>query len=192
MEKASEEERKARWRDETNQLYQAIGEFVVKFEHVTLALTLIAKAILERTGLRDEQVSSIILAGMTAEPLRSLVEALASQTGYLRSDDMEHFRSVLKRFQSLTSERNDVVHGAWLVEWFNYASHQDEFEIAKGFKLHKNKDGVATKEFRRDIADFARLTSEAEELRMMLHKLLGKFIFDKAGNQLVFKAKNLD
>lgn len=187
-----EEEKKARWREDTDQLYRAIGEFVVKFEHVTLALSLIAKAILERGGLEDEQVSNIILAGTTAEPLRSLVEALASQAAYLNSNDMEHFRSLLKRFQSLTAKRNDVVHGAWLVEWYNYASNQDDYAIATGFKLHKNKDGAATKQFSKEVADFTRLTSEAEALTTQFHKLLGKFIFDQTGNQLAFKRRDLE
>lgn len=182
----SDLDRDAAWRSQTDPIYKAIGEFVVTFELLGLAMSLCIKAILERSGLRNEHVSDILLAGITAEPLRTLLESLASETGWLRSEDKATLRDVLSRFQKLTAERNDIVHGAWLIELSNYSSHQTDFSKAMGIKFHKNKEGAANKTLERTVESLNASIAEAIALRASVHKLLGKFIFDSSGKQHAF------
>ncbi|MBI3188530.1 MAG: hypothetical protein HYZ31_11785 [Gammaproteobacteria bacterium] len=183
----NEEKRKEIWQSQTSELYRSIGEFVVKFEHVCSSLSMGIIAMLERSGLKDQTISHVLLAGLTAESTRTLFESLAAQTAWLTTDEREKLKGLLSRFQKLTSERNDIVHGNWLIEFYNYASHQQDFSTAFGLKLHKNRDGAATKSFEKTIGDFARLINEADELREAVNKLcLHYFVFDKKGNQVAF------
>ncbi len=184
-----EDPRKELWLAQTSELYRSIGEFVVKFECVCFSLMRGIMAMLERSGLRDQQISNILLAGLTAEPIRTLFESLAAQTDWLKTEERERLKTLLSRFQKLTSERNDVVHGTWLIEYGNYASHAQDFSTAFGMKLHKNKNGIATKSFKRTREDFAVLINEAEELRADVDRLCGRFIFDSNGNQVAFLEK---
>ena len=185
----SEEQRKELWQAQTSELYRSIGEFVVKFERVCYSMTMGIMAILERSGLKDQQISNVLLAGLTADPIKALFESLAAQTAWLKPDERESLKALLSRFQKLTSERNDVVHGTWLIDFHNYASHTKDFSTAFGLKLHKNKEGVATKSFEKTVEGFASLIREADELRMAVDKLCGRFIFDNKGNQVAFIAK---
>lgn len=182
-----EETRRQKWKNETDEIYRAIGEFVVKFEHVCLGMNVAIAAMLERAGLRDQRIGSVLIANLTADPLRVLFESLVAQTGWLKGKQHEELRQLLIRVQKLTAERNDIVHGAWLIDWYNYSSLQNDFSSASGFKLHKNKKGVATKSFEKTVSDFRKLTAEAESLRDALHKILGHFIFDENGNQVALK-----
>lgn len=188
----NEDPRKELWFAQTSELYRSIGEFVVKFERVCYSLTMGILAMLGRSGLKDQRLANLLLAGLTAEPTRTLFEALAAQTNWLRAGEREKLKDLLSRFQKLTSERNDVVHGAWLIDFHNYASHTQDFSKAFGMKLHKNKNGVATKSFERTSADFAVLIKEADELRIEVDQLCGRFIFDENGNQVAFLAVPLE
>jgi hypothetical protein len=185
----NEDPRKELWLAQTSELYRSIGEFVVKFERVCYSLTMGIMAMLERSGLRDQQISNVFLAGLTAEPIRTLFESLAAQTDWLKTEERGRLKTLLLRFQKLTSERNDVVHGTWLIDFYNYASHAQDFSTAFGMKLHKNKNGVATKSFERTVEDFAILINEADKLRADVDRLCGRFIFDSNGNQVAFLAK---
>jgi hypothetical protein len=86
----------------------------------------------------------------------------------------------------LTTERNDVIHGTWLIEYGNYATHQQNFSKAIGLKYHKNKDGSATKLLEKTVEDLKDLIMQADELRTGFDRLCSRFIFDRQGNQLAF------
>lgn len=182
----TEDERRELWRAQTDVLYRSIGEFVVVFELVCLSISLCVKATFERAGLRNQRIGDVLLAGMTAEPLRALLESLVAETAWLRPAEQDALKGLLTRFQKLASERNEVVHGMWLIQFENYASHQSDFKTATGLKFHKNKDGAATKLLERSVADLDALIGESRALRDAFNKLLGRFIFDSAGNPVVF------
>ncbi len=182
----NEAERFEAWKQQTEEIYRGIGEFVVKFEMVCFSISLCTQAMLERSGLRSQQISQVLLAGLTAEPLRTLFESLAAETNWLSEDERAALKSLLSRFQRLTTERNDIVHGTWLLDFGNYASHQSEFGKAIGLKYHRNKDGVATKNLAKTASELKAHIDEAIELRSRIDKLRGRFIFDKNGIQVAF------
>lgn len=181
-----DDQRRLAWQTQTEAIYRAIGEFVVKFEIACFSISLCVQAILERSGLRNQQVTSILLAGITAEPLRALIESLSAETGWLTDEEREELKKLLSRFQKLTAERNDVIHGTWLIDFGNYATHQQNFSKAIGLKYHKNKDGSATKLLEKNVEDLKDLIVQAVELRTGFDRLRGRFIFDRQGSQLTF------
>jgi hypothetical protein len=75
------------WQTQTEAIYRAIGEFIVKFEVACFSISLCVQAMLERSGLRNQQVTSILLAGITAEPLRALIESLSAETGWFTDEE---------------------------------------------------------------------------------------------------------
>ncbi len=165
----SEEQRKEQWKKDTAELYCAIGEFVVKFEHVCHAIQTAIVFLLARAGLRNQSVTQILLAGATADPLRTLFESLVSQIQTLNDNERKIMKNALNRFQKLTAKRNDIVHSTWFIDWGNESS--TDFSETTGIKYHKNKDGAVVKSFRRKADDFRELTEEAESLFKIFRRL---------------------
>jgi hypothetical protein len=95
---------------EVNELHRAIGEFVVAFEQTCHAMQTCIIGILACAGLRDQQVVQIILAGVTAEPLRAMFESLIGERVQLNEVERGIIKNSVNRFQKLTEERNDIIH----------------------------------------------------------------------------------
>ncbi len=167
----NEEQRKRRWERDTDKLYRAIGEFLVKFESVCDAIQRCIMGLLQQGGLRDQRVSQILLAGMTAEPLRTLYASLVAQTQTLTEDDRIISSNAVSRFQKLIEERNDIVHSTWFIGYGN--EDTVDFSQAHGLKFHKNKNGLAIKSFGRKAEDFQVLSEEAQSLFDIFIRLYG-------------------
>lgn len=169
------DERKRRWKQDTDELYRAIGEFVVKFEYTCHTIQTSIVFLLGRAGLTDQRIAQILLAGLTADPLRGLLQSLVAQTQSLSEKEQAILKNAFDRFQKLTERRNDVVHTTWAVGWGS--EDQADFSEAAGMKFHKNKTGAAIKVFRRNTDDFKALSSEAEALSGIFFRLNGCFTF---------------
>lgn len=155
--------------EQTEDLYAASGRFAVEFEHVCNYLRQVILAILFKEGLGNENVMQILVADLTAEPLRSLVLSLISETQHFSEPERTIVNKILNPIQDLTKTRNDVLHGPWCIGW---ASHKDtECTVAPGIKYKENKDAVATKTFNWTVQDFNELTKEATTLWRLLAKL---------------------
>jgi hypothetical protein len=155
-------------------LYEAIGRFVVEFEQACHEIQICVVFILWKAGLHDQRVSQIVIAGMTAEPLRTLFESLVGQQVPLNEIEKKMVKNAISRFQKLTSDRNDVIHTTWNIGWGD--GTYDDFSTASGSKFHKNKDGAAAKSFENKAEDFALLTQEARELHDVFQRLNGCFV----------------
>ncbi len=167
----SEKERKERREKDTDRLYRSVGKFVVEFEHVCSALQAGIVFILHRSGLHDQNISQILLAGINADPLRTLFESLVNETQSLSKTDTKILKSTLNRFQRLTEQRNNVVHSVWFIGWGNDST--EDFSEASGIKYHKNKKGADVKTFRQKAEDFNNLIQEAEALTKIFQRMHG-------------------
>ncbi len=166
-------ERLERRKHDTDALYRAIGEFVVAFESACHSIQICIIWLFHRAGITNQQVSTIILAGVTAEPLRTLFESLVAELVQLNEAERKIVKDAVNRFQKLTQERNDIVHSTWFVGWGNEST--SDFSEASGHKLHKDRSGAAVKSFRRRAEDFATLTLEATSLSHVFLRLNGCF-----------------
>jgi hypothetical protein len=167
---------KPKFDEQTEDLYAAIGQFAVEFEHVCNYLRVIIMTILNKEGLDNEKVMQILLSDLTAEPLRSLVASLIPETQQLSETDRKVVSKILNSVQDLTKNRNDVLHGTWFIGWASVGD--TEFKTAPGVKFKKDKGGVATKTFNWKVEDFDELTEEATKLVRLLGRLNGCIAFN--------------
>ena len=170
-----DEETQHKFDEQTEDLYAALGRFAVEFEHVCNYLRVIIMTILNKEGLKNEQVMQILLADLTAEPLRSLVVSLIPQTHKLSQTDKKIVSRILKNVQDLTKNRNDVLHGTWFIGWASVG--ETEFKNAPGLKFKKDKSGAATKSFNWTVGEFVELTEKATQLWGLLERLNGCIAF---------------
>lgn len=170
----TEEQRQAKLKEQSNAIYCAYGEFAVNFEHVCGAIHTAITFILNQEGLRNQQVSNILLAGLTAEPLRVIFSSLLAETQKFNAEEKKIVDSVVKRFQLLTEKRNDIIHGTWFVGW---ASPTDtDFSKVSGFKHHRSNKGASAKSFGFGVEEFESLTREAKALNNIFNRLYGCFL----------------
>ncbi len=166
------EEERLKIRDlQTSELYTNIGEFVVKFEHVCHAMQTAITFMMHGQGLQNQQVANILLAGYTADPLRTLFESLIGELTNLNDKEKKIIKNIFSRVQKLTEKRNDVVHSTWYIGWGN--KQTQDFSEAPGHRLHKNKQGAALKAFNYKAEDFSVLVEEAEKLSSLVMRLHG-------------------
>ena len=180
------------YENQTNELYASLGKFVVKFEQVCHVMRTSIIFILDDSGLKNQQLANIMLAGHTAEPLSSILRSLIGETIPLNKNEKEIIKNIFARIQQLIGSRNDVVHSMWFIGWSN--DIMIDFAEASGYKLHKNKDGSATKIFKYEKVDFEKLSKEAEILSELVFRLYAciiskhciekNFDFDKNGNAI--------
>lgn len=176
-----DEDNKRKLDAQTEDLYAALGHFAVEFEHVCEYLRVIIMTILSKEGLANDRVMEILLADLTAEPLRSLVASLVAETQKLSQTDRKIISTILNWMQELTKNRNDVLHATWLIGWASIGD--TECKAAPGKKFKKDKTGVATKTFIWTVDDFNKLTEEATKLWRLLARvnacIAGNFTLEK-------------
>jgi len=178
------------YKNQTNELYASIGKFLVNFELVCFNIQTAIIFILYDSGLKNQQLTKIMLAGHTAEPLKSILHSLIGETVPLNENEKEIIKNIFTRIQKLIESRNNIVHSTWFIGWSNET--MIDFSEASGHKLHKNKDGEATKTFKYKKEDFKKLSKEAEILSKLILRLHGcisgnfsiekNFDFDKNNN----------
>ncbi|HQU16819.1 MAG: hypothetical protein B7Z66_14235 [Chromatiales bacterium 21-64-14] len=154
---------------QTAALYQAVGRFAVEFEHVCFAMRHIAMNLLHAQGLKNSKVLNIIFAELTAEPLRSLTAALIAETCQLSSQDEKIVSKVLADVQTLTRDRNDVLHSTWFIGW--YGTETGDFGQAPGIKPKRSKKGDASLDRTWRIDEFDVLTKRATSLSDHLRRI---------------------
>jgi len=170
-----DEEERLKIRDlQTKELYSNIGEFVVKFEHLCHAMQSAITFMIQTQGLQNQQVSNILLAGYTADPLRTLFESLAGELLSLNDEEKKIIKNILSRIQKITEKRNDVVHSTWFIGWGNETTQ--DFSEAPGYRLHKNKKGAASKSFKYKAEDFSSFIKESEELCSLVQRFISCII----------------
>lgn len=171
----NETERQQKYRKQTNDLYTAVGEFVVKFEHVCRAFRDGITWILESEGLKDQSVGNIIVVGLTAKPLIDRFASLVAHTQDLNSRAQEIVGEILTRARKLIQERNDVIHATWFIGWASPT--QTEFSTASGYKLVRRGNLVAPENLTIRVEDLERLTHEAESLNQLVMRLSGCLLY---------------
>ncbi len=140
-------------------IYGNIGKFVVEFEQVCQTMESGIRSILTMEGLKSDRVQEILLADLTAEPLRALFHSLCYEHLKPDAETAKIIDYVFSTFQKLIPDRNNLLH----VKWFLIEQELEgrKQAIALGQKLHKKKTGSATKQLKYDIDTFENLVLQA-------------------------------
>ncbi|BAY14015.1 hypothetical protein [Calothrix sp. NIES-2098] len=159
---------------EINDLYCAIGEFVIEFEQVCFAISMNISITLLANGLENANIGHIFLAGMTASPLGEIFSSLIPEVKNLDQQEKTIVKQIFSRFQALFQKRNDIIHATWFLP---LNANSMEFETANGIKFHKSKKGFEIKNLKYTVKTFKELTAEAKTLRAIFYRL-GVCIYD--------------
>ncbi|WP_047295590.1 hypothetical protein [Pseudomonas lundensis] len=173
------EERKEKFKSQTDSLYAGLGRFVVSFEELVAAMrqmiSLHVAQVPAPHHVRQQHIANIFTADLTADPLartfRSIL--LLSLESYGRQEQLPIIDKLLSnlcsRIDSINKKRNTFLHGTWHI---NYASmDQQDFSEAKGFKTTNTAKGLRLDKLVHTAESFL----EAAEECLVLKDLVGGF-----------------
>lgn len=181
---------KENYDSQTGQLYKAIGKCAVKFEHVCFAMHQAITVLLGHHGLQNQRLAQVLLADLTAYPLKSILQAMIAEIASLPPTDKSICDKILVRVQKLIERRNDIIHSTWFVGW---ASSEDtDFSTVSGHKWSRGKQGADFKSATFTSDDFEAFAIECDIVAALIFRLwvcimdnsqLEKsFVIDTAGN----------
>ncbi len=153
------------------ELYRAIGEFAVQFEHVTWAMQLGVISLLTHAGLRNQAMAQVVVADLTAAPLASMYQSLVAEARSLSDDERRICDAIFKRTKALIETRNDVIHSTWFVGWAS--SKADDVSRVDGQKQTRGKRGSDIKQLVNDADGFKRHAQECDYVAGLLRRLFG-------------------
>lgn len=162
-------QRNAKHEAQTAQLYEAIGKCAVKFEHICFNLRQGITALLGEHGLNNQRLSQVLLADLTAYPLKSILQSLIAEIATLPPPDKAICDKIFARVQNLIEQRNDIVHRTWFVGW---ASSEDtDFSIVSGHKWSRGKQGANPKQVEYECTDFDAFANECDIAAELVNRL---------------------
>lgn len=151
-------------------IYAKIGRFAVEFEQTCHTMENGVRYILLGEGLVNENIQEVLLAGLTAEPLSTLLHSLCHEHLKPTPAEGKIIDFIFTNFKNLNSKRNDLLHG----KWFFGETTTDYGEMSVvgfGVKLHKKKTGTSTKRFEYSESDFDELYTSARQCHGLMSKL---------------------
>ena len=169
-------DRQQKFEAQTAEVYQAIGKCSVKFEHVTFTMQQAITFLLQKGGLKNQRLANVMLADLTAYPLKSIFQAMIPESSELSQEERNICDKIFSRTQRLIERRNDIIHSTWFVGW----AHPDDTDFSEiaGAKQARGKQGAAIKSFKHTAADFEAFARECDEVAKLLHRLSACLIGD--------------
>jgi hypothetical protein len=174
----------------TKDVYAAVGEFAVKFEHVCHAMQTAVATIFKVHGLQNDGLTNAVLSGLTAEPMLRALHAAAMEGSQNAMPDADSalLKKVVKRIQTLTEVRNDIIHRMWFVGW---TSTNMEISPTFGSKHKNSSKGAEFRPLYFGPEDFKRHADEAEVLASVVG-CLGASFFLKVPFRSLLTADKLE
>jgi|GEM_PF-1220606 len=163
------------YKEQTDDIYRSIGKFSVKFEQIVHSMSVGITMMLSMNGLKNQQLSHIMLAELTAYPTKSIFGSMIAEVGELSDKDKQILNGILKRIQTLIDSRNDIVHSTWFVGWAS--PKKPIFDEVSGHKLTRGKSGADVKGFKFKSKDFDELSHECELVNELVMRLWGVALY---------------
>lgn len=167
----TQEERSAKYKEQTEDIYRSIGHFAVQFEQIVFAMRFGIRMILSTHGLNNQQLSNILVADLAAMSISKIFKSMIMETSPLCKDEEKIFKAIMKKVNDMIEKRNDVIHSTTFVGW---ASESDtDFSEASGHKLVKSADGIKVKSFHEKSVYFDDLTLECTNIIELVNRFWG-------------------
>jgi hypothetical protein len=103
------------WLAEADQLYVAIGEFIVVFSTVVMEMRRFLQGAIARKGTREYRLMNATFEGMTANPIKAAFLTVCSQIRDLDENDQKVRKALDISVSRLMRRRNQIAHADWLV-----------------------------------------------------------------------------
>jgi hypothetical protein len=186
------------WKSDS-EVYECIGHFSVDFEHVCRSMETCIRNILYQEGLKNEAVQEILLAGMTADPLLTLLQRLVGEILVGTPEEKAISSRLFKELRDLIETRNELIHAKWFLVGMNVKQEETEIK-ALGEKLHANKEGTATKNLNLKKEEIEELIGKCREASIRISLLTRCVIgirsltdcFEFTDNQFIVNYKALE
>lgn len=162
-------QRNIKFEVQTAQLYEVIGKCAVKFELISFYLRQGITILLGEHGLKNQRLSQVLLADLTAYPLKSILQSLITEIATLPPRDKTICDKIFAKVQNLIEQRNAIVHGTWFVGW---ASTEDtDFSIASGHKWSRGKRGANLRQAQYECSDLNAFANECDIAAKLVNRL---------------------
>lgn len=170
------EERKEKFKLQTDSLYAGLGRFVVNFEQLVAAMrqmiSLLIADVPAPHHIRQQQVANIFTADLTADPLARMFRStlLWKLENYKHQEQLPTIEKLLanlcSRIDSINRTRNTFLHGTWYI---NYASEdQQDFSQANGIKATNTAKGLRLQKLEHTAESFLESAEECVTLKNLL------------------------
>ncbi|QNU62275.1 hypothetical protein [Vreelandella titanicae] len=173
--------------EEVNEQYRAYGEFLVRFEHIVFKMQQVVIFILDSQGLKNQQVTQILLAGHTAYPLQDILHSLVSETQNLDTQREKLINKIFKNIKSIIEIRNDLAHSVSLI---GYSAPGTEYSSFRTTKFSRNKSGASPKNNHYTVEKLDQLILKCQSIEKDLSHLLALVTTGLDFNKLFTKNKN--
>lgn len=99
--------------EQIDELMCSLGKFIVEFERVCASIQYLVVFVLEKDGLRNQQLAKIVVGDKAARELRILFGTIYQELPEQDADDKKSVKDLLNRFDKLAEFRNELVHANW-------------------------------------------------------------------------------
>lgn len=140
-----DQERREKYARQSGEWFEAMGRYCVAFEQLCASLIRLVRQLMKRNGLRDRDVTDIVVADLVASQVVTLAQTLFNAT---EVDDVDRkiAEKIFARVGVCCTSRNEVIHAAWLPGGAN-AWSADDFSVARGLRyVKKPTDGSAVRQ----------------------------------------------
>jgi hypothetical protein len=175
MEKSTEYQEK--YEAQTSELYKSIGKCTVKFEHVCCSMQSGIIALLKKDGLQTHNLAEILIADTTAQPLKSILQAIIGEFGMTEAEK-KICDNIFKQIQKLIERRNEIIHSTWFIS--------DPFPINTDFtkissqKWRRGKKGAIRNNEVCTALEFEEFATKCELVSALIDHLWSSINFDKS------------
>lgn len=187
MDESEREEHEKRFKEVTDAQYAALGRCAVKFEQAIHAVQRAVEFVLRAGGIHNQRVSNILMDGMTAGRLLTMLRNLTPEVRSRPFDEVERkiFFAILNRAEALITLRNDTIHRLWFVGWATPGELPDP--AITGMKT-KGPDWTARNN---TVDELEAFSTEAEDVSALVGHLAGCIHIDSSlEKNFVFDEQN--
>lgn len=146
--------------------YIELGQFLTTFEHITHSFKDCITVMLKVNGLEDEKYSEILLNKLTAEPLKSILQAMIAY--HFDEENKLFLNKLINEYSNLIEIRNIVIHSFWAIG----IGGEDFNEVSLiGIKTRNSKKGVENYNLAFELSDIREINSINESFSELLFNL---------------------
>lgn len=153
-----------------NEIYQALGKFVVEFSHLHSMMQLMIVQIITKTGSKEEQNRVwVLISDLTTYPVVvKLFSLLMHDHGdYWENEDTKVINRTRIEITDLIEKRNRILHDIWYLGHPNLPIDED-FDAFRIRDLSSPKTGYSAVKSEIKIEDIEELSSDLIRLRNVI------------------------
>lgn len=174
------------WADQ----YGLIGEFVVKFEWISLHLRIGMQFMIEGIEKRGNSKVMALLADDSAQSLLNSYRSLVLTSDHINLFGIKVINKFHSQVSKLIEQRNEIIHGMLAIGWPS-GSIQPADQIL-GYKLKNRKEGATAKQISISPAEFRVLIERCEKATSLMLRIFRCYSQGGWEEDFVVTANSLD